>query len=281
MSTAAIRSRRLKIRLLVSVLVLLCGPFGVFLEAHDELEDQVEQATQRIGREPRNADLLVKRGELYRQLRRWQDALADYDRARTLDPALTEIPFYRARLWLEAGRPRDARLELDSYLKTQPDHVEALITRAKASAALKDYRPSIVDYTRAIDLSPRPNPDSYIERAAIQELAGLADEAIGGLDGGIAKLGSLVGLETHAIEIEVRLKRWDAALARVERIAAQSPRKESHHERRGQILLQAGRRNEARAAFSDALKAVEALPPRLRQTKAMADLEQRIRAALR
>jgi predicted negative regulator of RcsB-dependent stress response len=63
-------------------------------------------------------------------------------------------------------------------------------------------------------------------------------------------------------------------------MAAQSTRKESYLERRGAIQMQAGRTQDARASFAAALKALEALPRNLRQTKAMVDLERRTRAAL-
>jgi predicted RNA polymerase sigma factor len=43
--------------------------------------------------------------------------------------------------------------------------------------------------------------------------------------------------------------------------------------RRGEILLQAGRREEARATFQRALEALRSLPPSRRHVPAMVDLE--------
>ena len=50
--------------------------------------------------------------------------------------------------------------------------------------------------------------------------------------------------------------------------------------RRGEILLQAGRREEARAAYEQALKALDSLPPGRRNVPAMNELEKRIKASL-
>ena len=76
------------------------------------------------------------------------------------------------------------------------------------------------------------------------------------------------------------MRRYDAALARLERIAAQSPRKERWLARRGEILRQAGRTAESREAFGKALEAIQSLPSYHRSTKATVELENRVRAAL-
>ena len=83
-----------------------------------------------------------------------------------------------------------------------------------------------------------------------------------------------------AIEFEVTRERYDAALARLDRIAAGAARKERWLARRGEILAQAGRQAEARTAFTQVRAAIAALPPRRRTTRAVAELEDRIRMAL-
>ena len=94
------------------------------------------------------------------------------------------------------------------------------------------------------------------------------------------RLGPIVALQLFAIEIELAGKRYDAALARLETLAAQSPRKEAWLAHRGDILEQAGRAPEARLAYEQALAAIESLPARHRTTGATAKLEAEIRAAL-
>jgi predicted negative regulator of RcsB-dependent stress response len=101
-----------------------------------------------------------------------------------------------------------------------------------------------------------------------------------GLDDGIKKLGPLVTLELCAVDIEVKDKQYDAALARLDLLAAKSPRKESWLARRGDILLQAGKTEEARKAFQTALDAMETLPPARRNVPAMLELQTRLREQL-
>ena len=79
-----------------------------------------------------------------------------------------------------------------------------------------------------------------------------------------------------ALELEIRLKRFDAALERIERIRAALPRAETWLARRGEVLVLAGRREEARESFVEALAKIAALTERQRSTQAVRQLEKGI-----
>jgi tetratricopeptide (TPR) repeat protein len=248
--------------------------------AHGPLQEQIDAATQLIALAPDDAQLYLRRGELHRLHEDWDAALADYDRAAALAPADDVVDFLRGRALQEAGRPALAKAALDRYLAGHPDHAEALVTRAKAQQALGALRPAAADYTRAIDRLARPDPDYYLERARIEVAGREVTKALAGLDAGLLRLGPVPALQLYAIELEVELGRVDRALARLDAAAAQSARKETWLARRGDILLRAGRRKEAHAAYAAALAAIEALPASVRQTSATVDLERQVRGAL-
>ena len=248
--------------------------------AHGPLQEQIDAVSAQIAQSPSDVSLYVRRGELHRIHEDWDAALADYDRVAALAPADDSVDFLRGRALLEAGRAASARVALDRYLARHPDHAEALITRARALRALAQPRAAAADYTRAIAQMPRPDPDHYLERAQIEVAAREVRKALAGLDAGMARLGPVPALQLYAIELELQLGQVDAALARLDRIAAQSPRKEVWLARRGEILTQAGRRKEARTAYTASLAAIEALPSRARQTGAIVALEGQVRAAL-
>jgi predicted negative regulator of RcsB-dependent stress response len=84
-----------------------------------------------------------------------------------------------------------------------------------------------------------------------------------------------------ALELELKGKHYDRALARLDRMAAQYARKEQWLVRRGEILQQAGRKREAREAFEAAIHAIGLLPAHQRRTGAMIKLENRARSMLR
>jgi tetratricopeptide (TPR) repeat protein len=248
--------------------------------AHEGLHEQIAELTRQLKREPKNAQLYLKRGELYRLHRDWKAALADYGRADSLDSRLDETKWGRGRMYYEANKPRQAKIWLDRFLTTRPDHVDALMTRGRVLVALKDRLTAVKDYSRAISQLARPKPEYYTERAQALVAEGRTEEALGGMDEGIKTLGSIVTLQLFAIDLELSSRRYEAALARLARLAAQSPRKESWLARRGEILLLAGRKWEAREAFQSALAAIESLPQHLRGTRATSDLESRVRKAL-
>lgn len=260
--------------------IALCGTLPPRILAHGPIHEQIETVTREIQKRPGDAELYLKRGELHRLHRDWDAALGDYERAARLDPVLSLARPYRGRMLLEANRPEAAKLDLDRFLLERPDDAEALLARARAQAQLGAAKAAATDFKRAIALLPNPGPEPYVELAQALRGAGLADEALRGLDEGIARLGSIVTLELLAIDLELDLRRYDAALARLDRIAVQSARQETWLARRGEILQRAGRTQEATEAFAAALRAIEALPPPQRRVRALVELEARLRASL-
>jgi tetratricopeptide (TPR) repeat protein len=251
-----------------------------FAHAHEGLHEQIAAITAKIKRDPKNASLYLQRGELHRLHHDWTRAAADYDRAAHLQPTLAIIDFARGRMLFESGRPQRAKLVLDRFLTQQPNHFEALITRARVLAKLGSTASAVQDFTRAIAQSP--DPELYLERAHL--IAGdekRIDEALSGLDEGIRRLGPIVTLQLPAIDLELRRQNYDGALTRLDLIAAQSERKEAWLVRRGEILKLSGRDEEARAAFNAALVAIESLPPARRQSKAVTALQVRAHSALK
>jgi tetratricopeptide (TPR) repeat protein len=253
-------------------------PFATFGQA-DEREEIIS-LTEKIQKDPKNAALFRRRGEMHRTVQNWDAAQSDYDKARDLDPkAMDDVDFLKGRLYLEANWPTSAKVALDRFLAKHKDHMEALIARARAHSKLGQRKASSDDYARALQLAPQPQPEFYLERA--QTIAAGGDDhltdAVNALDEGVRKLGPLPTLQLAAIDIEVRQRKFDAALARIDSAAATTARKETWLARKGDILRQAGRTAEAREAYRAALKALETLPPARRNVPATAALEKRIR----
>jgi predicted Zn-dependent protease len=250
--------------------------------AHEGLHEQILAISARIKRDPKNAALYLQRGELYRLHREWARAAADYDRASRIQPSLTIVDLGRGKMLLESRRFQQARFVLDRFLRQHPKHVEGLVTRGRVLARIGARLEAAKDFTEALAIAPAKEPELYLERA--QVLAGderFIQEALRGLDEGIKQLGPLVTLELAAIDLELRGNNYDAALTRLDKITAQSERKETWLVRRGEILEAAGRKDEAHKAYSDAIVAIESLPPQRRQSRAIMALQLRARSALK
>ena len=263
--------------------VFLAGGFlwAAAAAAHDDLRSQIAALTREIAAEPGNAGLYLRRGELHRYCREVPAALADYARARRLDPGLAAVDLGAGRALLEAKRPAEAKRFLDRFVRARPDDSEGRLELARVLVKLRSTNPADDEYARAIALASRPSPDTYFERARFLRAAGRLPAAIRALDDGITRLGPLVSLEELAIDLELSRKNYDGALARLDRtFATPNGRQETLFARRGEILAAAGRPVEARETFRQAQRSIEGLPPRLRQTRAIQKLEERVRRSL-
>jgi tetratricopeptide (TPR) repeat protein len=267
------------VRVFTGVVVLLML-LSSFARAHGGLHEQIVAVTAKIRQDPKNASLYLQRGELHRLHRDWPHAAVDYDRAARLQPSLTIVDLARGKMLFESHRLQQAKFVLDRFLRRQPNHVEGFITRARVLAKMGARVQAAQDFTQA--LTSTPEPELYLERAQVlAEDERYVEQALRGLDEGINRLGPLVTLQLLAIDLESRRRNYDAALARLDLIAAQSERKEMWLVRRAEILRNAGRIDEARATFKAALLAIESLPPDRRQNRAVTALELRARSGLK
>lgn len=247
--------------------------------AHGPLHEQIAAVTAEIEVRP-TAALYLQRAELQRHHGEWKASADDYAEAARLDPKLAQVDLGRAKLALDFGRPRDAVAPARRFLRVKPDNMEGRSALAEAWHRTGKYREAATEYERAIRCPGGEQPELFLAAARAWDAARSPARAITALDEGMRKLGELVTLQSQAIEIERKRKRWGAALARVDRAMSKSPRKEMWLALRGDILTEAKRPADARAAYAEALAAIDALPPGLRGVRAMDELSQRVRAAL-
>lgn len=254
--------------------------------AHLGVDAQLVEMDARIAEAPADADLRLRRGELHRIHRDWPAAEADLLAARRLDPALETVDFALGLLYLDSDRPKEALAPLGRFLTAHPDHVRARLTRARAEIALDRRRDAIADLDAAVAASARAEgdpsplmPEVFLERARCLVALDPPDHAraLAGLDEGIERLGGAIALQLEALDLELERQAWDAALARVDRLAAGAPRKEAWWIRRGEILVAAGRDAEALEAFRRALDAIDALPNPRKRNRAVRDLRDQAR----
>ena len=240
------------------------------LFAHDEPHHRIDEITLEIMHDPENLALYIERGELYRLSSHPDLALSDFDYVALLDPDHKTVNFHCGRLLFETGEYQQARIALNQFLSVYPDHLQGLMVRAQVLRKLNQPLNAVQDYAHALSLVPYPAPVLIIERVKTLVEAGeeYVDLAIQSLDGAIQKHGPLILLESCAIDLEVERHHYDAALTRIDRVLKGMTRKEKWLLRRGQVLEKAGRMEEARAVYEDALDALGSLPDRLQQIPA-------------
>jgi tetratricopeptide (TPR) repeat protein len=248
--------------------------------AHGDLEEQIDAITAEIRKQPTNAVLYLRRGELHRLHKEAAEALADYAEAARLKPDSVMPALYRAQLFSDIGRTQDAIAEANSVLKREPLLPEALVIRARCRVKLGAIQEAVPDLSAALGKWTAPQPELYLELAQLQASLGHLDDAVKGLEAGMSKIGETPPLQMAAIQYERQQAKFDAALARVEKIAQKYSVKESWLLLRGEILAQAGRAVEARVAFNAVLADLEKYPSARRNLDQTKQLEARARDAL-
>jgi tetratricopeptide (TPR) repeat protein len=264
----------LKASLLWSIIFVLLTSTN--LSAHEGLHEQIIAITKEIKKDPQNPALYLKRGELYRLHREWKNAERDFNQVEKMNPRLAIVDLGRGKLWLDAQRLFRAKQVLERFLAKEPNSFEGVLTVARVLARLKQTQKANGYFIQAIALSPQDSAEIYLERAQMLAAAGKIELALLGLDEGIEKLGGLVTLQSAAIDLEIKRKNYDAALARIEKLSAAMPRKESFLLRRGEILRFAGRKCEARKSLIESQKGFESLSSFRKNVRAVK--EQMIRA---
>lgn len=275
-------------RWLLVALLALGGPAvpGAAL-AHGDLHGQIMQLTEQIKSAPAGsiklAVLHLHRGELHRLHGEFKEAEADFELVAKFDPErkqekLRDLDLARGRLYLDWGKPKQAKEALDRYVAKHGDDPAGLINLAQALVTLGWGIEAVAHLDRAIAKHPQPEPDHFIGRAQILEKLGAKhlDRAVRGLDDGIRRLGPVVTLEVKAIDLEIKLKRWSSALRRVDLLHDGQPRKDIWLARKAEILDLAGQPQQAAEARRKALAAHDKLPPTLREQKLSVNLRKQL-----
>jgi tetratricopeptide (TPR) repeat protein len=249
-------------------------------KAHQDLTALIEKLTAQISTNQNDLDALLQRADLYRLHTNWTEARMDYAAAQKLSPDSMPVLLGLAQLHVDMGEDSAARSMFDAALSRQPTNCTALFGRGQVLARLGERKAAIADYSRGLALTPFARPDLFLERSVLQAAEFGIDEAIKGLDEGLARLGWMVTLQMAAIELELERQRIDEALVRLETIITRSNRKETWLARKGEILLAAGKTQDARDALSAALNAIDGLQPRMRTSPGMTELRAKVERLL-
>ena len=253
--------------------------------AHPELTHQLADAEARAARPEASAEEWWRLADLHRFRREWPAAEAAYARALEMDAAPIGIHLDLARLRLEAGTPAAALGPLARYLERRPDDPEGWSVRGRALTALGRPAEGRTAFAMALARSVSTRaalPDDYLRWARAAEAAGTPLAAIlHGLDEGVRRLHGAVSLEVAALELAERKGAIDEALARVALLEASARRKESWAARRARLLAQAGRTEQAKAAWEQVLDAIASLPDTRRGDAAVRALHTEARAGVR
>ena len=258
------------------ILITLCAQIA---GAHTDLEMQLASVTRELENRPDDYSLYLVRGELNRHSQDWLGAEADFARADQLGSVEVrdQLKLYRGRLFQEAGQARRAVAELDTYIARHPEHIEALRVRALAYAQMGESNEAIADYTRLITLDTARSPEIWLERARLWLEIGCTDAAIASIDDAAVRIGPLVTFVEFAVNAEIGCHNYAAALDRMEKLPSALAETPEWLWRRGKLLEELDRPDDAAHVYAQAQKTILEMPMRRQKTAAMQDLLAKLR----
>jgi tetratricopeptide (TPR) repeat protein len=213
----------------------------------------VQQIDAALKINSRVADAHLNRGNALKKLKRFDEALASYDKAIVCkgeqDAVLLNC---RGSVLRDLGRLEEARADLDLCLSLKPDFVEAFNNRGNLFTDMGLPEAARADYDRALALKP-DNADTFNNRANLHKQRGENEQALQDYAKAIAlKPDYPEALYNHGT-ILCELGRFDEALTQFARALALRPGYAEAFYSRGTALMALRRIDEALADFARAL----------------------------
>jgi len=256
---------------------LLLAP--VVVSAHAGIDELMREANEEVRLHPADAQVRLQHARVLQLARQWDAALAELDIAAIRGADADEVGAVRASILLDAGRAQAALQELDRVIARRPEAYALRFERGRVLLALGRTEDAAREFGRAIAGMPEPQPEHVIARRDALLALGRREEAVAALDEGMKRVGRVASLQLPAVDLEVELGRYDAALARLDELLMHGAANPIWVARRGEILARAGKTAAARAEYQRAL-ALLAARPSARRVKAFDDLKRRLEIEL-
>ncbi len=250
--------------------------------AHDDLLVQLDHLAELAAAQPRDVSLRLQHAELSRLAGDSGATRRDLALVEAIAPRAPGLFLARAALAEDAGDAIATEGWLERFLAVS-DGVDdatvarALVQRAHARIARGDPIGAIADFDRAFATALTPRADWALARARLARTIGR--DARDGLEHALLRLPGDVALNLLAADLEAGAGDVPAALARLDRLALRAERKAAILARAGDLYAAAGRRLEAQAQWSAALRLIDQ-DRRPIPNRAAQDLRRQLEAAL-
>ncbi|PZU10659.1 aspartyl protease family protein [Sphingomonas sp.] len=131
--------------------------------------------------EPTDAEGFSRRGAVFASQRKTEQAIADFDRAIAMAPAVSRYLVQRALARLANGQPLLAAADLDKAIQLDPADADARMARAGMRLAGRDPKGAGEDLA-AIDRTLAPTSDKRLGLAQMLDATGAQDAALVNFD---------------------------------------------------------------------------------------------------
>jgi len=118
-------------------------------------EDALAEFDRAITLDPHNSDALYHRGLIYQGQKQHELAIDDFTAANGLTPQRAEPLLGRAISYLALDKTNEAAADLDEAAQSDPQNIQIWMSRGLAYERLGDKAKAALSYGRAVSLRPK------------------------------------------------------------------------------------------------------------------------------
>jgi tetratricopeptide (TPR) repeat protein len=225
---------------------------GNILFADRRYENAIAAYDKALAIKPDEPDAWNNRGNALYQIGRTEEAIASYDKALAIKPDDHEAWNNRGNALLQIGRTEEAIAAYDKALAIKPDDHEAWNNRGVALLQIGRTEEAIAAYDKALAIKPDDH-QAWNNRGNALGQIGRTEEAIAAYDKALAiKPDKHEAWNNRGVALR-QIGRNEEAIAAYDKALAIKPDLHEAWNNRGIALGQIGRTEEAIAAFDKAL----------------------------
>ena len=199
----------------------------------------------------------IYRGRLYEEQKKWDLALADYNKAITISPQLTNTYIIRGNFYSDQKKWDLALADYNKAIAIDPQLAQAYYNRGLLHSDQKKWDLALADYNKTIAINPQ-YADAYINRGNIYSQQKKWDLALTDFNKTIAINPQYALAYTNRGNLYSQQKKWDLALADFNKAIAINPQLPLAYGNRGFVYANMGNKQKAIQDFQQAAQLFQA-----------------------
>jgi protein O-mannosyl-transferase len=160
----------------ILVVIIFSNSFLTF-QRNKVWKDEFTLCNDNVKKAPNSARAVSSRGDIYAERGQYENALADYTKAITINPNFKEVYTNRGIVYLVLQQWDNAIADLSKAISIDPDYAKAYSNRGIAYGNLMKWDKALADFSQEIRIMPEL-PKGYYNRGNAYCNLGLWEKAI-------------------------------------------------------------------------------------------------------
>jgi tetratricopeptide (TPR) repeat protein len=249
---AEVQSHLLEPKIEASYCSQLFFEIGNLFNSLEKYEESIADYDKAIELNPNFAQVWGMRGTAKAILQRHEEAITDFDKAIELDPNLLQAWGARGTTKEGLQRYEEAITDYDKAIELDPNFAETWEMRGGVKLYLQKYEEAIPDFDKAIELNPNL-AKAWLNRGAAKGTLQRYEEAIADFDKAIELNSNHTQAWGARGDIKVQLQKLEEAITDYDKAIELNPNFAEAWSSRGTTLTRLGRYDQALENFNQAV----------------------------